>query len=75
MIALQKSMTSNTPFQSEDLAQPRRDPAGALDHRVSGWRGVFEDRGWRMPDDIQRDISGTPTALPYLISDPGMPYF
>lgn len=47
-------ISATTPFRREDLERLRSDPAGVLDHRVPGWREVFDSRGWRMLDDIER---------------------
>lgn len=47
-------ISATTPFLREDLDRLRSDPADALDLRVPGWRTVFDERGWRMLDDIER---------------------
>lgn len=47
-------ISATTPFDASDLERLRRDPAGALDRHVSGWRDAFSARGWRMLDEIER---------------------
>jgi len=47
-------ISATTPFRRDDLDRLRSDPAGVLDLRVPGWREVFEARGWRMLDEIER---------------------
>jgi len=50
-------VSATTPFMRNDLARLRSDPSGVLDHRVPGWREVFEDCGWRMFGEIERVYS------------------
>ncbi|MDT8437894.1 MAG: NAD(P)-dependent oxidoreductase [Wenzhouxiangellaceae bacterium] len=47
-------ISATTPFQRGDLAELRNDPARVLDRRVPGWGTVFDARGWRMLDGIER---------------------
>jgi len=47
-------ISATTPFVRADLARLRDDPAAVLDRRVPGWRAVFDRRGWRMLDEIER---------------------
>lgn len=47
-------ISATTPFRPDDLERLRTDPAGVLDRRAPGWRDVFDARGWRMLDEIER---------------------
>lgn len=47
-------VSATTPFRSEDLAELRTEPAAVLRRRVPEYEAVYAERGWRMPDDIER---------------------
>ncbi len=47
-------VSATTPFEREDLAGLRSDPATVLRRRVPGWEDVYAERGWRMLDSLDR---------------------
>jgi UDP-glucose 4-epimerase len=47
-------VSATTPFQPEDVAALRSDLPSVLDMRVAGWRDVYAQLGWHMPQSIDR---------------------
>jgi UDP-glucose 4-epimerase len=47
-------VSATTPFRREDLADLRTGAAAVVRRRVPGAEALFEARGWRMPDGVDR---------------------
>lgn len=47
-------VSATSPFMREDLATLRLSPRTVLRQRVPAFEAVFEARGWRLPDEIDR---------------------
>ncbi len=47
-------ISATTPFTRDDLAELRTDTPAVVSRRVPGWEPVFDARGWRMLDGIER---------------------
>ena len=47
-------ISATTPFTRDDVTELRGRAAAVVARRVPGFREVFETRGWRMLDDIDR---------------------
>lgn len=47
-------ISATSPFTPRDLAELRGNAAEVVDRRVPGYREVFENKGWRMLEDIER---------------------
>jgi UDP-glucose 4-epimerase len=47
-------ITATTPFTRDDADELRRDAPAVVDRRVPGWREVYQELGWRMPQAITR---------------------
>jgi len=58
-------VSAPSPFLPEDTLVLRTDPETVVENRVSGFRAIYRDLGWRMFDDIARvyDSSAAVTAL------------
>lgn len=52
-------VSATTPLTRDDADQLRTDLGGVLDRRVPAWRAVFADRGWRLPDGLDRVYDNT----------------
>jgi len=47
-------ISATSPFRRDDLAELRRQTVALIARRVPGCRKVFNDKGWRLLDDIER---------------------
>ena len=47
-------VSATTPFTREDLAMLRTDASAAVSRHFRDWASIYERRGWRMFDGIER---------------------
>lgn len=52
-------ISATTPFTRDDCAELSRDAAAVVTRRVPGWQTLYAERGWRLPDTIERVYDNT----------------